>query len=316
MEPSRHTLALTLECDNACVFCAQSGLDAATPDRASLSASLRALRDAGHEALTFVGGEPLCRDDLEDLVAEAHAIGFVEIGLQTNGVQLGQDPGQRARRLTRLADGGLTDLHFSLHGARAEAHDHHTQHPGSFDHAVAAMTFARSAGLTTVVTTVVTRSNQAVLSELPPRLASLGVAAWHVTVPIARGRAEDDAASIMPRLALALPYALHALARAERAGIAVFVSGAPLCLLGPFATRSLATTPRAHHGVCQGCPARTDCPGVDPLYLARFGGDELRARPAPERGPASHLARLFVGVGAMADKRPAEALKPRLVVTR
>jgi hypothetical protein len=103
-----------------------------------------------------------------------------------------------------------------------------------------------------------------------------------------------------------LPHALHALASAQREGVAVFVRGAPGCLLGPFAARALSDAPRAYHpSRCEGCPARAGCCGVDPTYLARFAGDELSAGRAPKgargafTGREAALSRMFVGEGPL-----------------
>jgi len=211
---------------------------------------------------------------------------------------------------------GPTDIHLSIHGARAEVHDFHTGRPGSFDEAVIAVSGARSAGVDVAVTTVLTRSNQAVLSELPSLLSRLGVVAWQIAVPIARRRAEDAAPTVLPRLALALPYALHALDRADKAGLSSFIAGAPLCLLGPVVKRALPTPARAYGPACEACPARDSCPGVDTVYLERFGGDELRRRAAPEAASSGRHAQLFAGTGEVVAPRPRRASSRDLVVIR
>jgi hypothetical protein len=167
---------------------------------------------------------------------------------------------------------------------------------------VRALEASRKAGLDVVVTTVLTRSNQAVLSELPAMLSSAGASAWCISVPVATGRAEEAAPRVLPRLAVALPYALHALDRARRASLVAFVSGAPLCLLGPFAERSLPSSRRAYADTCGGCASRERCPGVDALYLERLGERELRPVNAVE-AKLPQIASLFVGVGEKAPRR-------------
>jgi hypothetical protein len=151
-----------------------------------------------------------------------------------------------------------------------------------------------------LVTTVLTRSSYHVVGELPVWLASRGVAAWCIEPVIARGRAAAAFDRQVPRLALALPYALHALTAARERGIASFVRGAPLCMLGPLVELAILAEARAYGAVCASCAARPSCAGADAHYLACFGESELRARDAPrESGETPWVARAFVGPGEL-----------------
>jgi hypothetical protein len=172
------------------------------------------------------------------------------------------------------------------------------------------MAAARAAALDVVVATVLTRSTFRVLAPLPRLLASRGAKAWCIEVPRWRGRAATAADRVVPRLALALPFALHAVDVAETLGLAAFVRGAPSCLLGPFASRAIDSVDgevRSFGATCASCPSRAACAGVDAEYLARFGEGELAPCPPvrPSAGDAAHAAHaalraMFVGVGELA----------------
>lgn len=289
---TRATLTLTRACNNACLFCAQAGLPPLGDD--DVTARLDALAGTGATELTFVGGEPTLRDDLVALVRRARGAGFRRVGLQTNAARLA-DAGVAGA----LADAGLTDLHVTLLGAEPAVHDHHTGVEGSLKALLAGVAAARARGLAVAATTVLTRSNYRVLNALPPLLASRGVAAWQVTTLLVAGRAVAAMDPLVPRLALALPYALHALDAATRLGVRAVVSGAPWCLLGPFTARALPSPPRTFAPPCDVCALRGTCPGLDATYLARFGDDELSPPAAPPRAAASpdELTRLFTGPG-------------------
>jgi hypothetical protein len=275
---SRAVLRLSLACNNRCIFCAQDGL----ADRVG---QLR----AGGDEITFVGGEPTLDPRLPELIAQARALGYRRIGVQTNA--RGFDP-------ARLP--GLTDVHVSIHGADAAVHDYHTGAPGSARETWAGVAAARAAGLTVVVATVLTRSNFRVLGALPAALRSRGVAGWLIMVPRAAGRLAFD--RVMPRLGLALPFALHALDAARKTGLPAWISGAPLCALGPFTQFALSEPPRAYGAACEGCGARTNCSGVDPAYLERFGGDEIAPIAEASVAAADDIARMFVGIGELAPQ--------------
>ena len=216
---ARHAVvSITGECSNACIFC---GLDADAP-----SETLAALRASGVRAITLGGGEPtLAPEALERAVRDAHALGFDSVVLQTNGHDL-------ARLAEPLRAAGLTDVHLSVLGPDSASHDYHTARPGSFDRLWEGAAAARRAGLRVVATTIVTRSSYRVLSEMPILLHARGISAWQLAVPLARGRAQDDFDRVYPRLAMALPFALHAVEAARRLGLPTYVRGVLLCLLG------------------------------------------------------------------------------------
>ncbi|MBX3248062.1 MAG: radical SAM protein [Myxococcales bacterium] len=291
------TITLSGRCTNQCVFCGFDDAELAT----SVAERLAALRMTGAREVTLSGGEPtLEADSLVDAVAQARAAGFERIVLQTNGHAL-------SALAPALAGAGLTDVHLSLHGPDPGSHDHHTGRAGSFERLWEGAASARAARLRLLVTTLVTRSSYRVLNEVPLVLLARGVAGWHLALPIGRGAAERDFARVHPRLALAVPFALHAIEVARRLGLPAYVSGAPRCLLGAFAARSIVRPvpmdTRAFAPRCDGCGQRTSCVGVDAIYLRRFGGDELRPlAPGGARGADDEpLARGFTGVGSLAS---------------
>lgn len=303
----RATVRLNLTCNNHCIFCGQDQLVASAPS--DFAAQLASARDASDE-VTFVGGEPTLDPALAERIAEARALGFRRVGVQTNGGRMAD-----VAYTTSLTRAGLTDVHLSLHGADSAAHDYHTERAGSFGDLLAAIHAARLNELPVVVTTVLTRSNFRVLGAIPPLLATRGVAAWFVSVPVLAGRAAALRDRVFPRLGLALPFALHAIAGAHTLKLPSFLVGAPLCLVGPFSSHAISDGPRAYASVCADCPARPACPGVDPLYLARFEGDELVARDvAVGAAPWSALTAMFTGHGELAtapSAPPVVAMRPR-----
>jgi hypothetical protein len=283
---TRAVVRLGHRCNNACVFCGQAGVDDDTP--LPFEPALRAAAGV-HREVTFVGGEPTLDPRLPDAVALARSLGFEAIGVQTNG---------RGLDVAGLVARGLSDVHLSIHGATAPVHDYHTQIEGSF----AALASALPGSITTVVSTVVTRSNYRVLSELAGWLHDRGVAAWLLAVPHVAGGAASAFDRIVPRLGLALPYVLHAASRATALGLRTAIAGAPLCALGPHARLALRDeTRRAYAPTCDACPARARCVGVDAAYLARFTAEELRPVDAPPESSAlpPHHARMFVGPGTL-----------------
>jgi pyrroloquinoline quinone biosynthesis protein E len=112
-------LELTYRCPLHCVFCynpvdfADSGPELQTEDWIRV---LREARALGAVQLGLSGGEPLLREDLESLVAEAHALGYY-INLITSGVGLTE------KRIKALQDAGLDHIQLSFQDSTRNMND-------------------------------------------------------------------------------------------------------------------------------------------------------------------------------------------------
>ncbi len=180
----------------------------------------------------------------------------------------------------RISTAAVDDLQVALHGPTAACHELHTGEPGSFAAALRRLEQARRTGRRAWVWSWLTRSSSRSLVHLPDRLVGLGVQGWAVVWPRGAQLAPHGASRIVPRLGIAVPHALRAVDRARRRSLAVRLVGVPLCVLGPFGAHGRSASPAAGGpAVCQGCPSREACPGVDPWYQERHGVQELRPRP-------------------------------------
>ena len=112
---------VTYRCPLHCVFC-YNPLDFAKTERAdelSTADWLRVLREArqlGAVQCGFSGGEPLMRDDLEELIAEAHRLGYYT-NLLTSGVGLTKE------RAAALKAAGLDHVQLSFQDSTRELND-------------------------------------------------------------------------------------------------------------------------------------------------------------------------------------------------
>jgi pyrroloquinoline quinone biosynthesis protein E len=112
-------LELTYRCPLHCVFCYNPTDFARTTDELRTEDWLRVLREAralGAVQLGLSGGEPMLRDDLETIVAEAHALGFY-INLVTSGVGLNET------RIKALKTAGLDHIQLSFQDSTREMND-------------------------------------------------------------------------------------------------------------------------------------------------------------------------------------------------
>ena len=110
---------LTYRCPLHCVFCynpvqlKQASSELTTAEWVEV---MRQARQLGAAQLGFSGGEPLLRGDLEELVQEAHRLGYYT-NLITSGVGLSPE---RARR---LKDAGLDHVQLSFQDSTRELND-------------------------------------------------------------------------------------------------------------------------------------------------------------------------------------------------
>ena len=258
----------------------------------ALRAELAALR-AEHDELTLIldGAEPALAPALPALVALAREVGFLRVGARADAQALA-----RSEVAARLCRAGLDDLLVPLYGPSAACHDYHLDQSGAFAATCVALDAAQAAGLTLAATTTASRSSFRALDELAALLARRGFVAWQITMPTGIAASDERFARLVPRFALALPYALHAVEQARGLGLGARLRGAPLCRLGPHAAWQLPTRARRFARPCQACAARSQCPGVDASYLEAYGEQELRAlsQAAAPPAPLAPAERLLV----------------------
>jgi len=112
-------LELTYRCPLHCVFCYNPTNFARIKDELDTAHWLRVLNEAralGAVQLGLSGGEPLVRDDLELIVAEAHRLGFY-INLITSGVGLTEE------RIAALKSAGLDHIQLSFQDSSQKMND-------------------------------------------------------------------------------------------------------------------------------------------------------------------------------------------------
>ncbi len=108
---------VTYRCPLHCAFCYNpTDYDKHTQNELTTEQWIQTLRDArklGAIQLGISGGEPLLRDDIEDIVIEAKKLGYYS-NLITSGVGLTE------KRIQAFKDGGLDHIQLSMHDITEE----------------------------------------------------------------------------------------------------------------------------------------------------------------------------------------------------
>ncbi len=160
---------LTYRCPLHCVFCfnpvdyEQAGEELGTEDWLRV---LREARELGAVQCGFSGGEPLMRDDLELLVAEARRLGFYT-NLLTSGVGLTE------QRAAALRAAGLDHVQLSFQDSTAELNDF-LSHTRTFELKQRVARMIKANGWPMVMNVVVHRMNIDHIDRIIGMAAELG----------------------------------------------------------------------------------------------------------------------------------------------
>lgn len=166
----------TARCDNACVYCYNAWklpgvpFPRELPTEDTLDLFRRLARTRGWSRprqVSFTGGEPLLRDDLERLVREVVRLGF-PTNLITNGRRLD------AGRAAALVAAGCRLFEIPLLAPDAAAHDALAGADGAFEGAVRAIGAVRRAGGRAVAAFVATRRNIGQAADVARLALALG----------------------------------------------------------------------------------------------------------------------------------------------
>lgn len=162
---------ITYRCPLHCVFCYNPTDFAKTAVDNELSTEdwlrvLREARAAGSVQCGFSGGEPLLRDDLEILVAEAHKLGFYT-NLLTSGVGLNET------RIAGLKAAGLAHIQLSFQDSTKELNDF-LSHTKTFELKQKVAHLIKSNGWPMVLNCVIHRLNIDYIDKIIEMAVELG----------------------------------------------------------------------------------------------------------------------------------------------
>ncbi|MBW8002855.1 MAG: radical SAM protein [Planctomycetes bacterium] len=139
--------------------------------------------------MVFSGGEPLCRDDIFELIGYAKSLGIVP-ALATNGTLVDSQMAEK------IKNSGVVRASVSLDGATSEIHNKLRQLEGSFERAVEGIKQLREKEIQFQINITLTKNNAHQLEDVYELAMSLGAVAVHIfmLVPVGCGQvlAETD----------------------------------------------------------------------------------------------------------------------------
>lgn len=286
---------LTVRCNQDCIFCCdgdvkESGHDLST-DQAK--EKIEALRSGGAESVTIIGGEPLVRKDIVELVEYSRGLGL-SVGITSNGTPLTE------KLLQRLVQAGLTSIEISMHALDTDLSRKISQRFFTPDRQARALTLLGALGTERLGVSINFVLFSANFHELPafvehvadeyPFIEELFI---NFVDPIGYPAMDN---SLVPTYAEVKASVQEGLDTATARGLSFTVDSIPGCILGPYFLFLRATKEKLQ-GIqyakdtfriedvaanddqsqyyrveaCFDCPVSGLCPGVNFRYLAIHG---------------------------------------------
>jgi len=161
---------ITYRCPLHCAFCYNpTDYDKHTQNELSTEQWINVLRDArklGALQLGISGGEPLLRDDIEEIVVEAKKLGYYS-NLITSGVGLTE------KRIQAFKEGGLDHIQLSMHDITEEINNFITN-TKTFELKKKVAAMIKSHGYPMVLNVVIHRYNIGHIKEILEMAEALG----------------------------------------------------------------------------------------------------------------------------------------------
>jgi MoaA/NifB/PqqE/SkfB family radical SAM enzyme/SAM-dependent methyltransferase len=143
------TLAVTNRCSYRCWHCYNANRSQQDVPLSTLNTIVAQIQDLGAANVTLSGGEPLIRDDLEEVVACFDKRTSLTLNTTGNGLT--------PQRAQRLRDAGLFAVGVSVDSSVAKEHDRMRGHKGALQTALDALEIASDHGLYPYIISVATR---------------------------------------------------------------------------------------------------------------------------------------------------------------
>jgi len=186
--PFMVSYSVTTKCNLKCKHCYSNSVDQAAPDELTTQEAFRLIDDLskwGIGLLIIDGGEPLCREDLLDVVEYASSKG-IRTTIGSNGTLIDKTMARK------MLEAGVMALAISVDGADAQTHDSFRGIRGAFEQTLKGIQACRSAGLPFQLNMVIRKDSLRQLQEMLRLAVDCGANAAELFDLVAAGRAKEE----------------------------------------------------------------------------------------------------------------------------
>ena len=222
--PFMVSYSITTKCNLKCKHCYSDSVDQASPDELSTDEAFRLMDDLsrwGIGLLIIDGGEPLCREDVLDVVKYASSKGIrTTIGSNATLIDEGM--------AKKLREAGVMAVAISVDGVDAVTHDSFRGVSGAFEQTLKGIEACRNASLPFQLNMVIRKDSFSQLEDMLRLALDLGANAAEVFDLVAAGRAKHECQELVLSLE-ERKQAMEQLAEAqEDYPIVIRVPGCPM----------------------------------------------------------------------------------------
>jgi len=180
--------SITTKCNLKCKHCYSDSVEQAAPDELSTEEAFRLMDDLSKwriGLLVIDGGEPLCREDILDVVKYASSKG-IRTTIGSNGTLIDE---AMARK---MLDAGVKCVAISVDAVDARTHDSFRGVSGAFDDTLKGIKACRAAGLPFQFNTVIRKETVPQLEDILHLAVDNGANAAEFFDLVAAGRARRE----------------------------------------------------------------------------------------------------------------------------
>lgn len=207
-------LDLGRACNRKCDYCLNSPDEKFELSTEKAKEIMNEGRSLGCMAVSFTGGEPLLRKDLNELLAYAKSIGYQNLKLQTNGDLLDEE------MASRLASAGVTNLLISFHNS-------------NYGKMCRVMEKLLSSKITVEISYVITRKNfRDMIRFLGSFRQYKEVIMFYLIFMMTKSHIIKSHPELMLSLTELKPVLEEMIAHSKKEGYKVCTEGIPRCVLG------------------------------------------------------------------------------------
>ena len=186
--PFMVSYSITKKCNLKCKHCYSESVDQAAPDELSTKDAFWLIDDLskwGIGLLIIDGGEPLCREDLLDVVKYATSKG-IRTTIGSNGTLINEGMAKK------MLDAGVMSVAISIDGVNAQTHDSFRGISGAFEQALKGAEACRNAGLHFQFNMVIRKETLLQLEDMLGLAVDFGADAAEFFDLVAAGRAKQE----------------------------------------------------------------------------------------------------------------------------